>query len=76
MAVKLPEMKDYKGMKIIDVKCPGEALMCGEKEMYEGLGVPFIVYHKPIGRRKKTEISMAAKYCPFCGELYNLQSNQ
>lgn len=76
IAVKLPETKDYEGMVITDVKCPGEALMCGEKEMYEGLGVPFIVYHKPIGRRKKTEVNMEAKYCPFCGEQYNLQADQ
>lgn len=76
MVVELPKKKDYEGMEITDVKCQGEALMCGEKEMYVGLGIPFIVYHKPIGRKKKTEVSMAAKYCPFCGEPYNLHPDQ
>lgn len=76
MAVELPKKKDYEGMEITDVTCPGEALMCGGKEMYEGLGIPFMVYHKPIGRRKKTEVNMAAEYCPFCGKPYKPQEDQ
>lgn len=74
MAVKLPKIEEYKGMIIRDIECHGEAFITDTDPIYECLSIPFTVYHEPIGRRKKTDMNMVAKYCPFCGKPYQPQN--
>lgn len=33
-----------------------------------GLYIPVTIYHRPIGRKKKTELKVIASFCPICGK--------
>lgn len=61
---------DYSNLEIHNVTCDGEAWVFTKSGTVSGLSIPFTAYHKPIGRKKSTQINMVARYCPFCGKEY------
>lgn len=66
---KLPKQDaEHAGMVIKDVSFDNKALILfGEQSGGINLSIPLTVIHEPMGRKKKTTVSMMAKYCPFCG---------
>ena len=34
------------------------------------------IMHKPVGRKQKTVLHICYKYCPFCGEKYEMEDKQ
>ena len=67
---ELPIKSDsYKGMVIEKVEFDGEGFLYDDNTMLHTLSIPATLYHQPIGRKKKTEISFTISYCPFCGKL-------
>ena len=64
--------KDYEKLDIIYVECNDKALLLEPDGAKHVMAIPFTIYHEPIGRKKKTIVNMSTKYCPFCGEKYEV----
>lgn len=58
---------DLAGVKIESISFDNESIVFSKDAPLQ-LCYPMTINHAPIGRKKKSSISLLGSYCPFCGE--------
>lgn len=65
---RIKEISGYANIEAESVECDNAVLFF--EPCYTGIAIPFTIHHKPVGRKKKTTVNIAATYCPWCGKRY------
>lgn len=66
---KLKDFPEYANLDVVYISCDNAVLLLGPG--HKGIAIPFTIHHKPVGKKNKTTVNIAATYCPWCGKRYD-----
>ena len=65
---RIKDFPEYANLDVDYISCDNAVLLLGP--CHKGIAIPFTIYHKPVGKKKKTTVNIIATYCPWCGKRY------